>query len=185
MNIRQPILVLALVLLPVTPLLGHSRLVRPPARTSTDQGTQDLLDGGGLNFDVPCGENSAIPPVSPPAVMWFAGADQTVTLQHHVLHGGERYQFFVSFDAGTTFDEVSVPQTADGGAITYQQSGVPATAPGMVNIRIGLPSTVGTAILRYTDGDYFSCADILLIADTPLFSDGFESGDTQSWSPPL
>ncbi len=179
LHLSSAALILAII---SAPLHAHSRLSMPAARTSTDAMTQAILDGGGLDFDAPCGENSDIPPGQPTA-RWRAGSDQTVTVDHQIFHGDERYQFYVSADGGVNFEEVSAPQTTDDTSIPYQTGGVQASDTGAVALRIGLPPTAGVVVLRYTDGEYFSCADIELTATTPLLSDAFESGDTQAWTP--
>lgn len=183
MNNTTPLALLLIACASAAPVASHSKLLQPPARTSPDPGTQNTLDGGGLNFDAPCGDPMDIPPSTPTAT-WTAGSDQTIVIDHRVFHGPEVYQLFVSYDGGSTFNEVSAPQLPAPGAVSYQTGGISSIGTGIISIHVGLPSDVGQAVLRYTDGEYFSCADITLQSGDPVFADGFETGDTTAWAPP-
>lgn len=165
------------------PLSSHSKLVAPTPRTSSDPSTQNTLDGGGLNFTFPCGPEGLIPPGTP-TVTWMPGQDYTVTFDHIVDHGGETIQFLVSYDGGMTFDDLSAPSQPLGGTTSYVTGGIAAPpGTGLADIRLKAPDLpAASIILRFTDGTYFSCADITIAAASGgIFADGFESGDLANW----
>lgn len=182
----RTVLVVSLAVLIPLPLLSHSRLVTPSPRTSSDPSTQSTLDSGGLNFSFPCGPVDLIPPGAPTAT-WMAGEDYTVTFDHRVDHGGELIQFLVSYDGGMTFDDLEAPAQAMTGTTSYVQGGIPAPpGTGLENIRLKSPTTpAASVVLRFTDGTYFSCADITISgAGGSISSDGFETGDISGWDTP-
>ncbi len=184
--LRRPVLVAQIALLSLGlcshAAFSHSRMLSPAGRTSTDPGTQSILDNAGLNFDDPCGPPTEIPP-GPPTATWAAGSDQLVEIDHRVNHGGETYQLFISFDGGQTFAEALPPNQSQAGAIDYQTGGIPTSGDSFPRFLIGLPATSGAAVLRYTDGTYFNCADITLTdGGVEIFGDGFELGDLSAWS---
>lgn len=166
------------------PLFSHSKLVTPAPRTSSDPSTQNTLDGGGLNFSFPCGPMDLIPPGAP-TTTWMAGEDYTVTFDHIVDHGGETIQFLVSYDGGMTFDDLGAPSLPLGGTTSYVTGGIAAPpGTGLANIRIKAPNIAAASIiLRFTDGTYFSCADITIAGPSGggIFADGFETGDLAAW----
>ena len=161
--------------------LSHSRLFTPVPRSSTDAGLQGLLDSGGLDYADPCGPPDLIP-VGAATATWVADSDQEIIIDHRVNHGVEKLQFFVSYDGGATFGELRAPSQFQSGSISYVEGGLPA--PDGRGIRSFLvkapPNKSDSVVLRYTDGTYFSCADIEVtgsgIGVDLIFDNGFESG---------
>ena len=164
---------------------AHSKLVSPaPRAAAAESGLEGTVEGGGLNFGAPCGPDglNEIPPGAPTATLTI-GMDVVFVFETVVNHGDELVQLFVSTDDGETFDELSAPATAQGGELAYVPGGISVPdGTGLRDLRASLVDLpAGPAILRYTDGEYFSCADVLLSSGA-IFSDGFEDGGTTNWS---
>ena len=128
-----------LITLPAVSLAqAHLNLLDPMARTADYDLTAD-----------PCGGK----PAAAPMATYSAGTDIEITIDLSVQHRPS-LRAFISYDSFTTQTELAM---------------ISASGNGIYKMTVPIPlQPLGSAVLRVTDGNYVSCADIMIAEPAPL-----------------